>query len=218
VERYPPPGLFLDIGGGNGFVAQDLQQRGIEVALLEPGPSGARNAIKRGVRHVVCSAMEDVDFHPGAIAAAGLFDVLEHVQDDGGLLSGVHRLLTPGGRLFLTVPAYQWLWSPEDDLAGHCRRYSLSGLRRVVERAGFQVEFATYFFAFLLLPILGVRVLPYRLGLIRRKHHETSDHNQPGGAAGRVLQHFMRREAEHLRQGRPRHFGGSCLLVARKPA
>src|SRR6266568_7755747 len=43
VERYPPAGLFLDIGGGNGYVAQALQALGIEVALVEPGSAGARN-------------------------------------------------------------------------------------------------------------------------------------------------------------------------------
>ena len=71
------------------------------------------------------------------MAGAGLFDVLEHIPDDAGSLGGVHRLLAPGGgRLYLTVPAYPWLWSPEDELSGHCRRYTLAGLRRVVERAG----------------------------------------------------------------------------------
>ncbi len=217
VERYPPGGLFLDIGGGNGYVALAMQALGIEVALLEPGPAGARNAVQRGVNHVVCSALEDVDFQPGSMAGAGLFDVLEHIPDDAGSLGGVHRLLAPGGgRLYLTVPAYPWLWSPEDELSGHCRRYTLAGLRRVVERAGFQVEFATYFFTFLPLPILAARVMPYRLGLVSRKEHKISEHMKPDSPAVRLLQPIMRWEVDRLRDGRTLRLGGSCLLVARK--
>jgi len=216
VERYPPGGLFLDIGGGNGYVALALQSIGIEVALLEPGPAGARNAVQRGVRQVVCAALEDVDFQPGSVAGAGLFDVLEHIPDDAGLLRTVHRLLAPDGRLYLTVPAYQWLWSPEDELAGHCRRYTLDGLRRVVERAGFQVEFATYFFTFLPLPILGARVMPYRLGLVHRKDHKISEHMKSDSRGVRLLQPILRWEVDSLRNGRTLWCGGSCLLVARR--
>ena len=217
VERWPPGGAFLDIGGGNGYVARGLQALGIDVALIEPGPVGARNAVKRGVRQVVCAALEDVDFQPGAVPAAGLFDVVEHIQDDTGFLRGVHRLLAPGGRLYLTAPAYQWLWSPEDDLAGHYRRYTLGGLCRVAERAGFQVEFPTCFFTFLPLPILLVRVLPYRIGAVRRGAHARSDHKKLDGPGGRVLQQVMRWEAGRIRKGRACSFGGSCLVVARKP-
>lgn len=218
MERYAPSGLFLDIGGGNGYVARGLQELGIEVALVEPGLVGARNAIQRGVRQVVCAALEDVDFQPATIPAAGLFDVVEHIQDDAGFLRDIYRLLTPGGRLYLTVPAHQWLWSPEDDLAGHCRRYTLATLRTVVERAGLQVDFATYFFTFLPLPILLVRVLPYRLGAVHRTAHAASDHKKLDGPGGRLLQRIMAWELERIRHGTSCPSGGSCLLVARKPA
>ena len=217
IQRLPPGGPFLDIGGGNGYVAQALQELGIDVALVEPGPVGARNAIKRGVRQVVCAALEDVDFQPGTVPAAGLFDVVEHIPDDIGFLQGIHRLMLPGGRLYLTVPAYNWLWSPEDDLAGHCRRYTLGAISRVVESAGFEVEFPTCFFTFLPLPILLVRVLPYRLGLVHRETHSKSDHKKLTGPGGRLLQQVLRWEAGRIRDGRPIRFGGSCLVVARKP-
>ncbi len=142
--------------------------------------------------------------------------MVEHILDDTGFLCGIHRLLAPGGRLYLTVPAYQWLWSPEDDLAGHCRRYSLGGICRVVEGAGFQIEFPTCFFTFLPLPILLVRVLPYRLGAVRRDAHARSDHKELDGVGGRLLQQVMSWEVGRIRQGRACSLGGSCLVVARK--
>jgi SAM-dependent methyltransferase len=217
VKRLPPAGVFLDIGGGNGYVARGLQTNGIDVALIEPGPVGARNAVRRGVRQVVCAALEDIEFRPGTVPAAGLFDVLEHIEDADGFLRSIHRLLAPGGRLYLTVPAYQWLWSHEDDLAGHYCRYTLPALMRVLERAGFQVEFPTYFFSFLPLPILAARVLPYRLGA-RPTTHDSSDHKDLNGPGGGVLKRIMDWEIGRLENGQACPFGGSCLVAARKPA
>ena len=65
----------------------------------------------------------------------------------------------------MTVPAYQWLWSDDDELSEHRRRYTVSGLRRVAARAGFTVEYATYMFWPLPPPIALLRALPSRLGL-----------------------------------------------------
>lgn len=118
VARFPPPGPVFDIGGGNGFVARALTQAGHPAVVVEPGPVGARNAQARGLSPVICSTLDDAGFHPGALPAAGLFDVLEHIEDDRGVLRRLASLVRPGGRLYVTVPAYQWLWSGEDVLGG----------------------------------------------------------------------------------------------------
>jgi hypothetical protein len=86
-----------------------------------------------------------------------------------------------------------------------------------VEAAGLRVEFATYFFRFLVPAIAAVRVLPYRLGADRRTTHATSHHKDPNGLAGVFLEKLMRQEAGDLRRGKSAGFGASCLLVARKP-
>ncbi|MCP5477943.1 MAG: methyltransferase domain-containing protein [Rhodanobacteraceae bacterium] len=75
----------------------------------------------------------------GSAGIACAFDVLEHVDDDTGLRE-MHRILRPGGRLLLTVPAHRWLWSRRDELAGHQRRYSRSLLSKRVRDAGFHIE------------------------------------------------------------------------------
>src|SRR4051794_12833929 len=113
LGRFPPAGALFDVGGGNGCVARAIQDIGLEVVVVEPGAAGVRNAVSRGVRHVVRSALEDIDLLPATLPAASLFDVLEHIRDDGGFLNGLHELLIPEGRLYLTVPAYQSLWSGE---------------------------------------------------------------------------------------------------------
>lgn len=88
-----------------------------------------------------------------------LFDVLEHIEDDKGALSALASRLNDGGVLFLTVPAFSWLFSQHDRLHHHFRRYSKKELIAKVEAAGFSVEYIIYW-NFLLFPAaLATRVL-----------------------------------------------------------
>ena len=104
VRRFSPDATFFDIGGGNGFVARGLMDAGVDCALIEPGIDGALAAHARGVDPVICATLEDAGIRPGSVAAAGMFDVLEHIEDENAALSEVRKLLASGGRLFLTVP------------------------------------------------------------------------------------------------------------------
>ena len=217
TKLFPPPGVFFDVGGGNGYVALALQQAGLEVVLVEPGVAGVQNAMKRSIRHIVRATLKDAGILDGTLPAVGLFDVVEHVSDDHAFVTEINRLLIPGGRLYATVPAYQSLWSDEDVLAGHFRRYTLSTLRRLLETCGYAVEFATYVFGFLPLPILFRRTIPYRLGISSGKvstDRIRSDH-QLRPFAARVLSALAQRELHRISSRRPIRFGGSCLIVAR---
>jgi SAM-dependent methyltransferase len=218
VGRHPPAGPVFDIGGGNGFVARALAQAGYPAVVVEPGPVGARNAQARGLSPVICSTLDDAGFHPGSLPAAGLFDVLEHIEDDHTVLHRLAALVQPGGRLYLTVPAYSWLWSGEDELGGHHRRYRRGSLARVVRSAGFEVEFASYFFWPLPLPILLVRALPWRLGHRPPVDVEamTRELKPPTGPAVDMLVALLKMELTWLARGGRLPFGGSLLLVARR--
>jgi SAM-dependent methyltransferase len=220
VHLFPPSGTFFDVGGGNGYVARALQDAGLEVVLVEPGLRGVRNARRRGVSHVVHGTLKDAGFHPDVLPAVGLFDVVEHIQGDGGFLSSVHAHLVPGGRVYITVPAFHWLWSHEDIDAGHCRRYKLSEICAVLKGGGFEIEYATYFFTFLLLPIYFSRALPFSAG-ISPKHdigeRVQNDHRINNGLAQRVIGWLSHRELRAITSGRHKKVGASCLVVARKP-
>jgi SAM-dependent methyltransferase len=218
IKLFPPAGAFFDVGGGNGYVARGLQDAGLEVVLVEPGIAGVRNALKREIRHVVHGTLEDAGVRPGTLPAVGLFDVVEHISGDLEFLNAIRRLLVPGGRVYITVPAYQWLWSDEDVSAGHSRRYTIPALSRVLEQAGYGVEMATYFFGFLPLPILLRRVLPYRVGIASKNVSEAavrSDH-EPGRGGRALMDTLTRRELAKIAHRRPIRMGGSCLAVARK--
>lgn len=218
LEQFPPPGVIFDVGGGNGCVARAIGDAGHDVVLVEPGLAGVQNALKRGIRHVVRTAMEDMGAKDETIPAVGLFDVVEHIPDDAGFLAQIHRLLMPGGRVYLTVPAYDWLWSHEDVVAGHSRRYTIQTLRRRLESTGFTVDFVTYFFEFLPLPVFLCRALPYRLGLASKTSADTlrSDHEARSPVITRILDSVTRRELSRIAARRSLAWGGSCLAVARK--
>ncbi|MDB4962320.1 MAG: hypothetical protein JWP01_2319 [Myxococcales bacterium] len=216
LGRERVQGVLLDVGGGNGAVSQALEESQIETILLEPGPEGARNARRRGLRNVVCAKLEDAGFQPEAFGAAGLFDVAEHVVDDDRLLRDVHRVLRPRGVLCITVPAYGWLWSAEDDVAGHHRRYTLARLRALLERCGFTVRFETYFFAPLTLPIFVVRSLPHRVRQRSAPSVESGAAKQhvPSPILRRVVDAMLAPELQWISAGRSIPFGTSCLAVA----
>ncbi len=217
VRRMPPPGTLFDIGGGNGFVAAGLQASGVDVVLVEPGPAGAANARPRGVREVICATAESAGIRPGTVPGVGLFDVIEHVSDDGGFLRAMHALLVPGGRLYATVPAHQWLWSAEDVQAGHVRRYTRQTLCAALSSAGFAIDYASCFFRPLPLPILLLRALPLRLGLGSTQpaaERARSAHAVGGGMGRKVVEQLLGGEVANIARGREMPFGASIILAA----
>ncbi len=219
LRRHPPAGPMLDVGGGNGYVTRRALDEGFEAALVEPGPVGALNAKRRRqIPEVFCSTLEGCGFAPDSIAAVGLFDVLEHIEDEAAFLASIQKVLKPGGHLYLTVPAFGWLWSDSDDDAGHYRRYSPANLREALGNR-FDVLALTCFFRVLALPVLACRVVPYRLGLTRHREKMLStetEHGTGGGVAVSVLRRLLSHEGRDIESGKPRAFGGSCLCVATK--
>jgi SAM-dependent methyltransferase len=154
---------------------------------------------------------------PGSVGAAGMFDVLEHIEDDAGVLRQVHALLRPGGLLFLTVPAYAFLHSADDVVAGHFRRYTLRSLTRAVIDNGFRPEYGTYLFAPLPPLVLLLRTLPSLLGLRRPADDEvpTSEH-VPQGFSAHIMDRVLNTEAQRIEAGGTIPFGTSCLAVCIK--
>lgn len=219
VRRFPPRGCILDVGGGNGFVTKRLLEDGFAATLLEPGAVGARNGKElRQIPEVICATLEDAAFVRESVHAVGCFDVVEHIPDDGNFLGRLHELLTPSGMLYGTVPAHPWLWSQSDDSAQHHRRYTRDRVSKVLDEAGFEVRFFTYFFAPLILPILMFRVVPFRLGLSRGRNllSDEAEHCTSGGLAIVAVKRWLRIEAGRIARGVESRVGASALFVAQK--
>jgi SAM-dependent methyltransferase len=78
-----------------------------------------------------------------------LFDALEHIPDEARALGEVVRVLAPGGRVVVTVPAYPFLYTNQDRVVKHCRRYTRATLERALIGAGLVLERNTHTNVFL---------------------------------------------------------------------
>jgi len=214
VKQHAGDRIFHDIGGGNGAVTLAIQRTGIPAVLIEPGIKGCQNARKRGVENVVCAVFQSALDPDHPIASAGMFDVLEHIEDEQSFLKDLHGRMAVGGKLFVTVPAFNMLWSEEDDQVGHYRRYTLASLERVLSDAGFKAEYGTYLFSFLPLPIFLMRSLPTKLG-IRRAYNdpETVTKEHGGSSTPKAVELFLNWELNRVRKGKRISVGSSCLMV-----
>jgi len=217
MRRFPPTQPLYDVGGGNGIVAAALLKAGVRTVVVEPGGAGVQRAKARGLE-TINATMESAGFAPASLGAIGLFDVVEHIADGSGFLQRARALLVPGGRVYLTVPAYRLLWSAEDDYAHHFRRYTARGLRRTLEGAGFEVELSTYMFALLPIPILLLRSIPFRLGRARPFTPEgvRDDHASRKGVSRTALDRLLDLELRTFRALGRLPFGASVVAVARK--
>jgi SAM-dependent methyltransferase len=216
VRRFPPQGALFEVGSGNGSVALALQAMGIDLVAIEPTLKDAITSRRRGVSRVICANLEEAGFGEHTLANLGLFDVLEHIEDDLAFLRTLRRFIKPGGYFYCATPAWNQLWSAEDTAGGHFRRYNLGTLTRRCGAAGFRVAYTSYFFAPLVLPLFLFRTLPSLLRLRRRptSSRTSREHHLPAGMLGRFLQSSLDAEAEKLGRGDRSLIGTSCLLVA----
>ena len=86
------------------------------------------------------SDADQVARHPESFDTALCLNVLEYQDQPGETLVSLTRLIEPGGRLIVLVPQGPWLFGTIDRSMGHKRRFRLSELRRMIERAGLEVE------------------------------------------------------------------------------
>lgn len=129
---------ILEVGAGNGGVANFLNSKGLEIVCLEPHLKGARQIASRGIL-AICGFLHEMDLPENSIPSIGLFDVLEHIEDPKKVLLEIHRVLDNNSRLFIMVPAHQFLFSKFDEQIGHFRRYSRSELKKELQDVGFEI-------------------------------------------------------------------------------
>ena len=127
------------------------------------------------------------------------------------------EMVRPGGYLYLTVPAFSWLWSMSDVDAMHYRRYTRRTLDDVL--AGrFDVLYSTYLFQRLLPVSFLIRTLPYAVGMARSQPasayeaHHAAGRQRTAGALNRLLKH----EVSAVAAGNSLRVGSSLLVVARR--
>ena len=156
ASELQPGARLLDVGCGTGFFLEAAAER-YAVAGLDPSPQAVGFCLKRGLTEVREGGVATLAGMKPGFDAVTFFDVIEHLPDDLGALALARQVLRPGGRVFVSVPAYQWLWSHHDEVHGHQRRYTRVLLRQRLEAAGLNQPRTGYFNARLLPLALLIR-------------------------------------------------------------
>ncbi len=150
----------LDIGGGAGNMAHHLAHYG-HVIGVDPNARPLAVAARRGL-DVMQSSGDSLPFASDMFDLIALLDTVEHIPDEFSVFQECLRVLKPKGKLVVTVPAFMWLWSYNDEINAHQRRYTAPELRQKLEISGFRVKRISYNNFFLFPLIAGIRLLrPY---------------------------------------------------------
>jgi SAM-dependent methyltransferase len=197
---------ILDVGCGAGLFFDALARFG-HVEGIESDRAAIEGAGQWRSR--ITPGGLNASFRPSApFDLILMLDVLEHVTDPEPLLRRASEVLTPAGRVLITVPAFKWLWTAHDELNHHVRRYTASELRTAIVDGGLVTRETSYLFQSLVIPKLATRC---REALITP---EPTVPTIPPAALNRLVQAWFR--VEHSVAGwLP--FGGSLLAVAEKP-
>lgn len=197
----------LDVGSADGPSVGWLQATGRHTALdIDPrglGPGG------------VCGSAMALPFRSGCFDVVAAFDVLEHCEPEPVALAELARVLAPGGRLLLSVPAYSWAWSDFDEENGHHRRYTRRRLVRAVEAAGLTVERTTYAFTTVFPFFAAERLLRRVRGRGAESPADIVSLPEVSPLVERLLLRLARLD-QTLLGSRDLPFGSSVLLAASK--
>jgi SAM-dependent methyltransferase len=152
---------ILDVGCGAGNMFHHLSRYGTVIGI-ENNPKPLAVARERGY-DVRLAQAEDMPFPDRSFDLIAVLDVVEHCEDDQRVLQECHRVCRPGGLIVITTPAFQWLWSRNDEINHHYRRYSGRELTAKLQQAGFRVRRLAYnnFFVF---PLAAALILLRRKG------------------------------------------------------
>jgi SAM-dependent methyltransferase len=165
LTRYgdlPKDARILEIGCGTGHNLPMLAQFG-PVDAIEIDPAARAIASERLGKPVGDAPLPDLQGVPrGHYDLIAVLDVVEHIEDDVGALKAMRDCLAPGGKILVTVPAHQWMWSAHDVVNHHKRRYSKATLRQAMAAAGLKGGHFGYFNS-LLFPLAAAARIAGRL-------------------------------------------------------
>ena len=170
------PSVILDIGAGSGFFSKKLlsSTAAKEAWCVDISYEHDSDATEAGKTVYFRRAVDKVNAD-----LVLLMDVLEHVDDDVGLLKGYVNKVPPGAKFLISVPAFQFLWSGHDVFLEHKRRYRLNQMEDVVRQAGLTVKHGAYYFGAVFPIAVAIRMASKLLQLGRGKAQSQLSQHHP---------------------------------------
>lgn len=212
---------ILEIGAGTGSITElllkifpkanvtaiEMEERAINY-FKQNLPN---TSIKQGY---LPNNLPQLDYKQDAIF---LVDVLEHVKEHKEALNVLYNLLNKDGYLYIDVPAFQFLWSDNDETAHHFRRYNKKRLVYLLKQQGFEVKFASYYTFFLFFPVWILRAIS---SIFTKEEPVLSLNTSIGSAASNklpstILKYICYLEAFLLKYIKL-PFGNNLVVIAKK--
>ncbi len=159
LRRFLPdrPELdILDAGCGSGINIQHLSELGRTVGV-DRALAACRHSLRTHQARVIGADLTALPIGERRFDLVTAWDVLEHVEDDSAAVEELLRVLRPGGLLMVAVPALPALWSEQDEINHHFRRYRERELLGLLARAGGELVYVTHLNTFLLPVAFAVR-------------------------------------------------------------
>jgi len=201
----------LDLGCGTGGSLRLLNKQGFAALVgMDASPVAAAFCARKGLASMVLGNATRLPFSDGTFDLVLAMDVLEHVDHDDLAAAEISRVLQPSGAAIITVPAFQALWGPQDELSHHLRRYRLAPLCEMLSSAGLNVARAYYFNFLLFLPIFTARLI---LRATKTELRSENEINWP--VVNSILRCIFAVDVDFAPSVRP-PFGVSICAVVRK--
>jgi len=207
-------GRILDAGCGTGATLKKLEDYG-EAVGVDISPAAVRYSLSRGCRDVRLADEKKLPLADQSFDYVISLDVIEHIADDFGALKEYSRVLRPNGTLFLTVPAYPWIWSCHDDVNRHKRRYTRRILTERLNQAHFSIERISYFSTFLFPLIAGSRIALRYIDRFYQIREKKLDFHIPAQSFNRILSGIFSIEKHWLKYA-DLPFGSSLVVIAHR--
>lgn len=207
---------ILNVGAATGGNNQMLETLGTVTSVEYE--RGCCNILEQEGYTVYHASILDLPFEDEKFDLVCAFDVIEHVDDDYKAVAELYRVCNNKGLVFITVPAYMFLWSKHDEINHHYRRYTLKSLKALLADFNFEILYKSYFNTFLFLPIALFRVLSKPFEKSGNKQNKGSDFSvtQNESFINRVFYALFNSERKLLKKGISFPFGVSVCMLARK--
>lgn len=151
---------IFDFGCGSGYTVGYLQKLGYDASGTDVSVEAIEFGLSNGIRKLAIAKSGEIEPTEGGFDLILALDVVEHIQDDLGAIRAIETALRPGGIAIITVPAYQWMWGVQDEVAHHFRRYTLKSLVSILSAdKNLKILRKIYFNTFLFPFIAIVRIL-----------------------------------------------------------
>lgn len=165
----PQGSYIIDIGCGTGGFSEKISHL-YNPVCLDTSNLAIEYCQKRGLKYAFQSTVEEFDFAQFPIKAAIMLDVIEHIEDDIGIMKQVYDKLPNGAWFITTVPAYQSLWSRHDEIHQHYRRYNRLDFNNLLRQVGFNIVYSSYFNTLLFAPAVLKRHIDKLTGAEKKQN------------------------------------------------